>query len=79
MMDPHQSVTPLIPAPFNESIWLYDMNADEVFDRHKRLIADSSLGLVGEDTNDATFTGGRTAPRHEALARREWGTRGRNT
>ncbi|MDA8206639.1 MAG: hypothetical protein M0Z36_11270 [Thermaerobacter sp.] len=34
---------------FNYAIWLFDMNADDVFDRDRHLIIDSSLGLVEED------------------------------
>jgi len=32
--------------PFNESLYLYDMNADELFDQAKVIMIDSSLGLT---------------------------------
>lgn len=31
---------------FNYAIWLYEMNADDVFDHDRHLIVDSSLGLI---------------------------------
>lgn len=40
-------------TPFNYAIWLYDMNADDVFHEERHLIVDSSLGLIEEDdTNE---------------------------
>jgi hypothetical protein len=36
------------PKVFNYAIWLYDMNADDVFDHHRHLIVDSSLGVIEE-------------------------------
>lgn len=34
---------------FNYAIYLYEMNADEVFDKERHVIVDSSLGLVEDD------------------------------
>lgn len=45
-MDKHHEVE--VPA-FNYAIWLYDMNADDVFDHDRHLIVDSSLGLIEEE------------------------------
>lgn len=39
-------------VPFNYAIWLYDMNADDVFDHDRHLILDSSLGVIEEDGDD---------------------------
>ncbi len=35
--------------PFNYAIYLYDMNADEVFDHDRHIIVDSSLGVIEEE------------------------------
>ena len=48
-------------TPFNYAIFLYDMNADEVFDQERHLIVDSSLGLVDEDM-PISRSGNREAP-----------------
>lgn len=33
---------------FNEAIWLYDMNADDMFEHDGYLMVDTSLGLLRE-------------------------------
>lgn len=38
--------------PFNCAIWLYDMNADLIFDNERHLIVDSSLGLIEAEASD---------------------------
>lgn len=35
-------------AVFNHAIWLYDMNADDVFEYGRHIIMDSSLGVIEE-------------------------------
>ncbi|NMP23851.1 hypothetical protein [Sulfobacillus harzensis] len=35
--------------PFNYAIYLYDMNADDVFDHDRHIIVDSSLGVIEEE------------------------------
>ena len=37
--------------PFNYAIYLYEMNADTVFEHTQHIIVDSSLGLVDEDSD----------------------------
>lgn len=46
--------TPEHQRPFNYAIYLYDMNADDVFDHDRHIIVDSSLGVMEpEDPEDA--------------------------